>query len=94
MERGSPAEAIRVPLNGKSGNVQRISICDGSVLLLELSKEKRYLTKDHVICLMPSAGIEAPCGGDVIVIPVINISHQSWIPMTEEVNKVQAPRRK
>lgn len=81
-----------MPLEGKSGNVQRISICDGSVLSSESAEERRYLTNDHVICLMPSAGIDAPSGGEVTVMPTVNTPRIPLIPITEERNTVKAAR--
>ena len=44
-------------------------------------RSKRYLTKVQVICLIPSAGTEAPVGGLVTVIPTINIIVERRYPL-------------
>ena len=66
-----------MPLKGWPGNEQRISIWDGSVLQSERCfRRGRYLTKVQVICLMPSAGMDAPIGGLVTVTPAISTTRK------------------
>ena len=38
--------------------------------------EGGYLTKVHMICLMPSAGMDAPIGGLVTVTPAVSITRK------------------
>ena len=93
---GEPAEAMRVPLSGKSGNEQRISICAGSVLRIR----GRQREKEEILDEGPSDLFDSLCwdGSSCRRVGHSNSFNQHHrrkeIPITEEMRNMTAAGRK